>query len=135
LSQVQVLDACSMIALLWGEPGGQVVESLLKNSAVSCYAHSINLCEVYYQVLRRSDELTARQAIADLRVCGLIERTDIHETFWQKVAAMKARARISLADCFCLVLAIDLSGQVVTSDHGEFDPLVPVGLCPILFIR
>jgi predicted nucleic acid-binding protein len=43
--------------------------------------------------------------------------------------------RISLADCFCIVLAQELSGEVVTSDHHEFDPLVPLNLVPITFIR
>ncbi len=131
----RTFDACAMIAYLWNEPGGSVVDSLLQDPAHDCYAHAINLCEVYYQVFRRSDEATARNAIDKLRAAGVIERSDMDEGFWRKVGSLKARGRISLADCFCLALAIELGGQVVTSDHGEFDPLVPLGLAPILFIR
>jgi PIN domain nuclease of toxin-antitoxin system len=115
--QVQVLDACAMIALLWGEAGGSTVSSLLTRNSGFCYAHSINFCEVYYQVLRKSDESTARVAIEELRDLGVIERSDIDEPFWQKVASLKSRGRISIADCF------------------EFDALVSLNLCPILFIR
>ena len=34
-----------------------------------------------------------------------------------------------------IALAKQLAGEVVTSDHHEFDALVPLGLCPIRFIR
>jgi PIN domain nuclease of toxin-antitoxin system len=133
--QIYVRDACAMIAYLWGEAGGSKVSSILANSPEACYAHSVNLCEVYYQVLRRSDEATARQAISDLRKMGVIERSDIDETFWEKIARLKSQGRISIADCFCLALAMEVGGQLVTTDHHEFDALVPLGLCPILFIR
>jgi hypothetical protein len=55
--------------------------------------------------------------------------------FWQSVGRLKARGRISIPDCFCIVLAQELGGEVVTSDHHEFDPLVPLGLVSIRFIR
>ena len=42
--------------------------------AAVCYAHSINLCEVYYQGIRRSDLRTARAAIASLYRDGVVER-------------------------------------------------------------
>lgn len=43
--------------------------------------------------------------------------------------------KISLADCFAPALAIRTGGTLVTSDHHEFDAIVPLGLCPTLFIR
>jgi predicted nucleic acid-binding protein len=131
----QVIDASALVAYLWGEPGKEVVAALLSDLSNRCFVHSINLCEVYYQVLRRSDEAMARKAIVGLRADGVLERSDMDEPFWEKVASLKSRGRISIADCFCLGLAIEIGCQVVTSDHKEFDPLVPLGLCPILFIR
>jgi predicted nucleic acid-binding protein len=130
-----VLDACSLIAYLRGEVGADIVDQTLRDTNAECLIHAINLCEVYYQLIRDSDESTARQTIADLQSVGLIVRSDLDEPFWQAVGQLKARGGISLADCFCVALAIRISGQVVTSDHREFDPLVPLGLCPILFIR
>jgi PIN domain nuclease of toxin-antitoxin system len=130
-----ILDACAMIAYLRGEPGGSLVEGFLQDQVSACYSHSINLCEVYYALIRNSDEPTARQAIDDLLAAGVLERTDMDRGFWSRAGEHKARGNISLPDCFCLALAQELSGQVVTSDHGEFDAIVPLGLCPIFFIR
>lgn len=123
-----------MIAYLSGEPGAQVVEALLLDSA-ECHAHSVTLCEVYYHFVRAHDVPTARRMIDALLVGGVRERPDMDRDFWERVGDHKARGRIALGDCFCLALAEMLQAQVVTSDHGEFDPLVPLGICPIVFIR
>lgn len=130
-----VLDACAMLAYLNGEAGSEVVESILGDPAHSCFAHAVNLCEVYYDFLRRSDEHIARDAVADLLGDGIIERRDLSRRFWQAVGAHKSRGRISLADCFCIALAQQLSADLVTSDRREFEPLVPLGLVTIQFIR
>jgi predicted nucleic acid-binding protein len=124
-----------MIAYLKDEPGADVVEAVLQDGTSFCYAHSVNLCEVYYLVVRESGEPGARQVIDALLADGLIERPDMGRTFWERVGSHKARGKIALADCFCLALAQKVSGQVVTSDHAEFEPLVPLGICPIVFIR
>jgi hypothetical protein len=46
------LDACAMIAYLRGEPGGEVVDGFLTTPGTTCYAHTINLLEVYYDFIR-----------------------------------------------------------------------------------
>lgn len=66
---------------------------------------------------------------------GVVERRDLSRPFWQSIGRLKARGRISLADCFGVALAQHLGGEVVTSDHHEFDPLVQLGIVPIRFIR
>lgn len=135
MKSIEVMDACALIAYLKQEPGGSEVERLLDDPDRECYVHAVNLCEVYYQIMRSSDEKTAQLSLDLIRAAGLIILEDMDEVFWKAVAQIKARGKISLADCFCLCLAIRLGGRVVTSDHGEFDPLVPLELCPILFIR
>ncbi|MDQ2731918.1 MAG: PIN domain-containing protein [Armatimonadota bacterium] len=132
---VHVLDASAMVAYLRCEPGSTVVRDLLAEPTALCYAHSINLCEVYYQSVRQSNPTTAAATIASLYADSVIERRDISRRFWQRVGQHKSRGRISLADCFCISLAQELAGEVVTSDHGEFDPLVPLNIVPINFIR
>ncbi len=124
-----------MIAFLRGEPGGDVVRSHLLDPGVKCYAHCVNLCEVYYDFIRRFDVRVAEQAINDLFKAGVVERADLDDAFWRQVGGHKARGGIALGDCFCLALAVRLGGQVVTSDRKEFEPLVPLNICPILFIR
>jgi PIN domain nuclease of toxin-antitoxin system len=130
-----VLDACAMIAYLRNEPGAAVVDGLLQSPDNRCFAHSINLCEVYYDFIRASDEPTAREAIADLFHDGVVERKDLSRDFWFGVGQLKSRHRLSLADCHCVLLARRVDGEVVTSDHHEFDPLDQLGLCKVRFIR
>jgi hypothetical protein len=124
-----------MIAYLRGETGGTVVDGFLNSPADTCYAHAINLLEVYYDFIRQHDEPTARQALEDLAIAGVITSREMNQPFILRVGQLKARGRISLADCFCIVLAQDIRGQVVTSDHHEFDPLVSLAIVPIHFIR
>jgi uncharacterized protein with PIN domain len=124
-----------MVAFLRGEPGAPVVASSLSDPAITCYAHAVNLVEVYYDFIRRADERTARGAITTLYALGIRERRDMSRRFWRRVGRLKARGRISIADCFCIALTQELPGELLTSDHHEFDPLVPLGLCPIRFIR
>lgn len=124
-----------MMAYLGGEQGDSFVDALLSDPTATCYAHSVNLCEVYYDALRSSDAVRAWQAIQDLLADGVIERRDMSRRFWRKVGSIKARGRISIADCFAIALAQHLSCDIITSDHHEFDHLVPLGIVPIMFIR
>lgn len=128
-------DACAMIAYLRAEAGGTVVDGFLNTPTDTCYAHTINLLEVYYDFIRKHSEPVAQQALRDLAAAGVLERRTMNRRFLFRVGQLKARGGISLADCFCMALAQDISGQVVTSDHHEFDPLVPLGIVPIHFIR
>jgi len=132
---IHILDASAMVAYIAGEPGEKVVAALLTDPTATCYAHTLNLCEVYYGAIRKTDVKRARQTILNLFADGVIERQDMNRPFWQRVGELKARGGISLPDCFCISLAQELGGEVVTSDHGEFDSLVPLGIVPINFIR
>ena len=130
-----VLDACAMIALLKAEPGEDVVWAHLLDPGNACYAHALNLCEVYYHFRRNIGEAEADGAIEDLRYLGVVERSDFDETFWKEAGALKAGGHIALADCVAVALTNRVGGTVLTSDHGEFDPVVAAGICPVIFIR
>ena len=133
---INVLDACAMIALLRGEPGEDIVWAHLSDPAGTCYAHAINLCEVFYDFFRDADELTAKSAIEDLKALGVIERNDFDEGFWQEAGRLKAvHRKVSLADCCAMSLSLRVGGTLLTSDHKEFDPIVALGICSIAFIR
>jgi len=133
---VYVLDACSQIAFLRREPGADVIDGLLSDIGNQCFTHAVNLCEVYYDVLRSDDIFVARQAVADLTAAGIQIREDMDTLFWQEVGNLKVNpGRMSLADCFALALSIRMGAMLVTSDHHEFDRIAELGLCQILFIR
>ena len=105
---ISVLDACALLAYLRGEVGDAIVDGLLRDPKMTCMIHAINLCEVYYQLIRDSDVTRAGEIVADLQKTRLIVREDMDESFWQEVGQLKARGRISLPDCFCISLATRL---------------------------
>jgi PIN domain nuclease of toxin-antitoxin system len=130
-----VLDAGPMIAFLDDEPGAEVVEQVLTEPGSTCYAHIFNLTEIYYIYFRRGGAVMAEDALQSLIDAGIVVRDDHDAAFWKEAATFKGTHAIALPDTFCLALARRLSGTVLTSDHNEFDPLVPFDYCPISLIR
>ena len=130
-----IFDSSAIIAFLWGEEGANVVESLIINPQNICIIHAINLCEVYYDIIRRSDESNAQSIITKLASVITI-REDMNSEFWQLAGNYKANLRrISIADCFCMAISQKLGGTIVTSDHHEFDAIVKQGIVTAKFIR
>jgi predicted nucleic acid-binding protein len=133
---IYILDACAIIAYLRGEPGADVVSAILNDPTSECLVHAVNLCEAYYDLYRADGRDLARKAADDLLARGVQLREDLSIQFWQEAGALKAtQRRISLADCFAIVLAKKAGGSVVTSDHREFDAVAKGGICQVTFIR
>lgn len=138
---IRVFDSSALIALLRNEPGMLVAQRLLGDNPGACYAHAINVCEVYYDFARTDGGPVARQVINDLQTqTGLIIRTDMDTDFWQSAGLLKATLmRVSLADCLGLALAERLDAEFVTADHHELDAVAlqaaELGLRPPHFIR
>ena len=130
-----ILDANAMIAYLRDESGADVIERVLLDKNIRVFAHSINLCEVYYDTIRFSNEDAAEEAIKNLSGLGVIERPDFDRTFWKEVAQLKANYKASLADLCGIVLANKLTGSFLTTDHHELDKVAADGICKIQFIR
>ena len=131
-----VFDASALIALLKREPGHVVTRSLLFDRSASRLIHAVNLCEVYYHVVRLADETRASRALRRFEQAGLVTREDLDPRFWRGVARVKANLqRVSLGDSFAIALAQRVGGEVVTADHGEFDLVAARGVCPVQFIR
>ena len=98
-----VLDASAMIAFLRDEPGSDAVAQALIDPASECYAHALNLCEVFYDFERAAGREESLRAIADLELLGVIEDSNLATGVWQAAGTLKATLRrISLADCFAL---------------------------------
>ena len=124
-----------MMAWLKGEPGKQIVTQILRDNPGECYAHVFNLSEVYYLFFRTDGTVGAEAVIQALLNAGVMPREDLDTAFWKEAATFKGSHPMALPDAFCLALARRLGGTAVTTDHAEFDPLVPLGYAPILFIR
>ena len=117
-----VLDACALIALAKKEEGSAIVASFLENEENSCFAHSVNLCEVYYKAYRDTSKQEAIALVEGFLDLGVILRDDMDTEFWQDAGELKAvHKRVSLADCCAIALANRLNAELVTSDHHELD--------------
>lgn len=130
-----VFDAGALVAYLTGEPGADVVADLLRENPGACYAHAVNLCEVFYPVLRLEGAQTARQLLADLEAVGIQSREDMDAAFWQSAAGFKSAYHMSLGDAFGVALAERLGAQFITTDRHELTPLLDDGIAQIVFIR
>lgn len=130
-----VLDACAIIAYLRDEPGAEVVEEALLNE--SCFAHALNLCEVYKDCLFRGESTQrADELLNDLAAVGLATREDMDEQFWKHVAVLKEQIRrIPYADCFALATTKRLQAVLFSSDHHDLDRVASTGDHAIRFIR
>jgi len=125
-----------MIAFLRGEPGADAVAEILLDSESPCYAHALNLCEVFYDFERAANRQDALQAVSDLATLGVIEDASLAPAVWQAAGTLKARLRrVSLADCFAIELAERLEATILTADHHEFDVLAAQPEYRIQFIR
>jgi predicted nucleic acid-binding protein len=125
-----------MIAYLRDEPGAAVVAEALLDPESQCYAHALNLCEVFYDFHRASGQQEALQAISDLAQLGVLEDANLAAVVWQAAGTLKANLRrVSLADCFAIELAEQLKATILTADHHEFDVLAGQPGYAIRFIR
>ncbi len=132
---IKILDSSAMIAYLRKEEGATFIERILTDPANNCYAHAINLCEVYYDALRIGGLTEAEKSMQDLFALNVIERNDFDQAFWKEVAHLKAAHRASLADFCAVVLANRLNGVFLTADRHEFDKIAQNRVCSIQFIR
>lgn len=131
-----VFDSCAAIAFLQREPGAEVVAEILKDSRNRCLIHALNACEVYYDIYRRSGEQDASALEVILATAGIKVVETIPSSLWRTAGNLKAVwARISLADCLALALALLENGTVLTTDHHELDRIAQAAICPIRFIR
>ena len=133
---VYVLDSSAMVAYLRSEQGADLVREALADLTNRCFAHAINLCEVYYGGYRERGEAAAQEMLQDLYTAGVRLRDDFDSSFWQDAGRLKAdHRRVSLADCCCVALARRVDGELLTSDHHAFDRIAPLNLCRLRFIR
>ena len=130
-----VVDACALIAFLNNEPGADVVEDALKHVA-SVEIASINLLEVAYDAVRKTGRPeAAAEVLRDVESLPITIHRFIDDEMIKRAAFFKTRFRISLADSVALAFSDLAKAPLLTSDHGEFDPVESTGLVRFIWIR
>lgn len=124
MSNVYVLDACALLAILNNEPGADIVESVLREALggnAVVYMNKTNIFEVYYGIYRVDGQTKADEAYRIIQK----QPIDIIDVFtddvFQESARLKAKYKMSLADSIALGEASVRNASLLTSDHHEFD--------------
>ena len=95
-----VLDSFALLALLWDEPGSDVVTRLLERAGQRddpVHMTEVNYAEVQY-IIRREEGDPAWEAVARELVAAPIEFHPADRRLADLAADLKARHKISLAD-------------------------------------
>ena len=109
---------------------------LLADATCPRLVHSLNLCEVFYDSVRRVGEVAALAEIDDLLALGLVECPDMSREAWTTAGRVKAfHKRVSLADCFAIALASSRGAALVTTERAELEPFGEAGIFRICFLR
>lgn len=119
-----VFDSFAILSFLKGEPGSdRVKEYLLKveGKQVAAYISAVNLCEVYYVVVREKGNQQAEILITSLRDWGL-NVVPADEDLAKKAGWLKAQYPLSLADAFAAATSEKLGAYLLTGD-SEFQKL------------
>lgn len=108
-----VLDASAILALLFGEPGAEMVRAHLRTGVVG----AANLAEV---LAKLSDYgMPAHDAVRAVAILGLevVPMTDAQARTSARMRALTRVAGLSLGDRACLALASELNASALTADR------------------
>jgi PIN domain nuclease of toxin-antitoxin system len=109
-----VLDSSAILAVLNGEPGGDVVVSFVPGSFVC----SINFAEVISKLIAAGmSEVDAARAAGRFG-CQFVDTDEEQATTAGSIHAATRSAGISMADAFCLALAKIRGFPAVTADRS-----------------
>ncbi len=110
-----ILDASALIAVAKGEPGQVMVKDLIESS-FDITMHIANVFEVVYKLMLWGVDADSAWNFVDIDDVSIVG--DVDEPFVRKAALLKyGHPFLSMADCFCIALAEDLHGQILTSDR------------------
>jgi ribonuclease VapC len=109
-----VLDSSAILALIWDEPGSDIVSDSLDGAVMS----TVNYAEVLTKIVDRSiDEKHAKILLASLAV----EVISFDKAQSESVSQLRAQTRhlgLSLGDRACIALAMSKGCPVLTADRA-----------------
>ena len=118
------LDACALLALLRNEPGADKVAAAINaanNGEAEIIMHKVNLLEVYYDLYRSLGKEKADMILSEIRKRPIAINAEVTDNIFAEAGRMKASYKISFADSFALAQALVLKGELLTTDHHEFN--------------
>ncbi len=113
-----VFDSWAVLAYFGGEASAQAVADLISDAhdgRTPMYISVVNAGEVWYILAREISEGDADEAMTELTGLG-IESVDADWPLTRTAAALKARHKMSYADCYAAALAKARECVLVTGD-------------------
>jgi ribonuclease VapC len=118
-----VIDSSALLALVKDEPGARIVADALPSAVTSAVIFAESISKAANQGY--DPDRVAEQLRAD----GLSIHPATSESLSSVIKLHRLAARsVSLADRFCLALAMDLGAPVLTADHPWRELGLPVEL-------
>ena len=112
-----VLDAYSLLAYFFDEPGGGRVRALVEAGgcgSAELYTCVINFAETLYWTQRRRGVAALAEVAAGMSALP-IRQFDIDQQLSVDAARLKASNPMALADCYAVALAMRLDATLVTA--------------------
>lgn len=131
-TRVPVLDASAVLAMLWAEPGGALVRSVMDRASADgrqCPMTSVSWGEVLYKIGQRAGQAAMPEAVEVIDALP-IALVDADRDLTVRAAMLKASRGMGYADAYCAALAMTLGVPVLTCD-ADFDALERDGLLEI----
>jgi len=120
----RILDAHALVAFLEKEPGYEVIKTMFVAAVEKeepLLMTTVNFGEVYYLVLRECGPAKVHEIERTVETLP-IDIIDVDLSLAKEAARLKARKKMSYADCFTAALAKSRQGEIVTGDR-EFAEL------------
>ena len=110
-----VLDSSAVLAMVFGEPGGERVHEAIASGRNLVSISAVNWCEVLTKLAQKSPIVNAQKLAA---ILPGVEVTPFGQEEAQLVAELaKSCPQISLGDRACLALAASLDATAWTTDR------------------
>lgn len=85
--------------------------------------NKLNLLEVYYDVIKNYDEQAADKILETVKKMPVETIEELEDAVFKKAGYLKSKYKISLADSIALAESITRNGELITSDHHEFEAI------------
>ena len=126
MSELFILDACALIALLAGEPGAENVKKIIQDAIdgkITVKINQINLLEVYYKVCNVYNQDEANKTIEKIKEFPIKIIIGLEETVFNEAGRIKSKYKIPLGDSIAVAECIINKGILVTSDHNDLEKI------------
>jgi predicted nucleic acid-binding protein len=85
--------------------------------------NKINLLEVYYDVIKSYDKQEADKMLEIVKEMPIGIVKELDDAVMKKAGYLKSKYKVSLADSIALAENIIRNGELISSDHHEFEPI------------